>query len=75
MKLRLECQQVSRLISRSLDERLPPPDRARMQLHFMACPTCRHVDAQMGFLRRAMRGLDLEAAGETPGRPEKRQGA
>jgi predicted anti-sigma-YlaC factor YlaD len=60
MKLQLDCQQVSRLISDGLDETLPAPERARMRLHFVICQTCRNVDEQMQFLRRAMRQIDKE---------------
>jgi predicted anti-sigma-YlaC factor YlaD len=60
MKLQLDCQQVSRLISDGLDETLPAPERARMRLHFVICETCRNVDEQMQFLRRAMRQIDKQ---------------
>jgi predicted anti-sigma-YlaC factor YlaD len=60
MKLQLDCKEVSRLISEGLDETLPAPERARMRLHFVMCSTCRNVDEQMGFLRRAMRQLGRE---------------
>lgn len=57
MKLDLDCKEVSRLISQGQDEALPPADRARMRLHFVICKTCRNVDEQMAFLRRAMQQL------------------
>lgn len=60
MKLLLDCQDVSRLVSESLDQKLEGADRARMRLHFVICPTCRNVDEQMGFMRRAMRTLGQE---------------
>jgi predicted anti-sigma-YlaC factor YlaD len=60
MKLQLDCQQVSRLISDGLDETLPAPERARMRLHFVICQACRNVDEQMQFLRRAMRQIDRQ---------------
>jgi predicted anti-sigma-YlaC factor YlaD len=62
MKLMLDCKAVSRLISQGQDADLPPADRARMQLHFVACRTCRNVEEQMAFLRRAMQSLELESA-------------
>ena len=58
MKLQLDCKEMSRLISESQDQTLPPAERARMRLHFVICDTCRNVDEQFGFLRRAMRQLD-----------------
>ena len=57
MKLRVDCEEMSRLISEGQDLTLPPAERARMRLHFVICSTCRNVDEQFSFLRRAMRGL------------------
>jgi hypothetical protein len=57
VKIRLTCGEVSRLISDGLDRQLPAPERARMRLHFVICSTCRNVDEQLRFLRRAMRQL------------------
>ncbi len=57
MKLMLDCKEVSRLLSERLDQTLPPAERARMRLHLVMCETCRNVDEQMDFLRRAMREL------------------
>ena len=59
-KLELDCKDISRLISDGLDQNLPSPERARMRLHFVICETCRNVDEQMQFLRRAMRKIDQE---------------
>ena len=39
MKLQLNCQEVSRLISEGQDETLPAADRARLRLHFVMCST------------------------------------
>ena len=54
---------MSRLICEGQDQTLPPDGRASMRLHFVICSTCRDVDEQFGFLRRAMRrlGEDQEA--------------
>jgi hypothetical protein len=69
MKVMLDCKEVSRLISSGQDQRLPGPERARMRLHFVMCATCRNVDEQMGFLRRAMRQLGREdGEGQDQGR-------
>jgi predicted anti-sigma-YlaC factor YlaD len=57
MKPELDCKEVSRLISSGLDEALPTPERARLRLHFVICETCRNVNEQMQFLRRAMRDM------------------
>ena len=57
MKLQLDCIEVSRLISQGQDQTLPASERARLRLHFVVCQTCRNVDEQMDFIRRAMRRL------------------
>ena len=57
MKIDIDCQEVSRLISSGLDEQLPTADRARLRLHFVYCRTCRNVNEQMQFLRRAVKQL------------------
>ena len=57
MKLQLDCKEVSRLISQGQDQTLPAAERARLRLHFVVCQTCRNVDEQMDFIRRAMRRL------------------
>ncbi len=56
----LDCKAVSRLISDGLDQSMPPPERARLRYHFVICQTCRNVDEQMQFLRRAMREFDRD---------------
>jgi Putative zinc-finger len=55
MKFDIGCQQASRLISDRLDRELPPTERARLRLHLVLCHTCRSVNEQMQFLRRAVR--------------------
>jgi Putative zinc-finger len=66
MKLNLNCQEVSRLISAREDETLPPSERARFRLHLVMCANCRNVDEQMRFLRQAMRGLSGGLQGKGP---------
>jgi predicted anti-sigma-YlaC factor YlaD len=51
------CQEVSRLLSSGLDERLPVADRARLRLHLVMCQACRNVGEQMQFIRQAMKRL------------------
>ncbi len=65
----LDCKTVSRLISDGQDQDLPTAERARLRLHFVICAACRHVDAQVGFLRRAMQQLGREDK-ETGDRPK-----
>jgi predicted anti-sigma-YlaC factor YlaD len=63
--LKVDCREVSRWLSRLLDEELPPADRERLRKHLVICSNCRSVDEQMQFLRRAMKGL---ASGDEPRR-------
>lgn len=53
----IDCRSVTRLISLGLDRELPPDERERVQLHFLACRSCRSTQEQMDFLRRAMQQL------------------
>lgn len=57
MKLLPDCQEVSRLLSDGQDRRLPVKQRAQLRLHLVMCDTCRNVEGQMEFLRRAVREL------------------
>jgi predicted anti-sigma-YlaC factor YlaD len=54
---KLNCKQVSRLISEGLEKELPSDEQRRLRLHYAICEACRNVEAQMSFLRRAMRRL------------------
>jgi predicted anti-sigma-YlaC factor YlaD len=60
MKVGLDCKEVSRLISEGLDQDMTVPERARLRCHFVICQTCRTVDEQMKFLRRAVKDMDKE---------------
>jgi predicted anti-sigma-YlaC factor YlaD len=60
LTLQLDCKEVSRLISDGLDHALEPSVRARMRLHFVVCETCRNVEEQLAFLRRALRNMSRE---------------
>lgn len=62
MNHRIDCRAVTRLISLGLDRELPPDERERVQLHFLACRSCRIAQEQMDFLRRAMREPAASAA-------------
>jgi predicted anti-sigma-YlaC factor YlaD len=55
MKLKIDCKDVSRLISNAQDQDLTPAERAQLRLHLVICETCRNVDEQMQFIRRAMK--------------------
>jgi predicted anti-sigma-YlaC factor YlaD len=63
----LDCKAVTRFISLGLDRQLPADERERVQLHFLACRSCRTVQEQMAFLRRALRSATPE--GDVPAKP------
>ena len=64
-----DCQDVSRLLSTRMDEQLPATERARLRLHLVMCDACRNVDAQLAFLRRAVRALGREPGDGPPAPP------
>ena len=66
MTLELDCKEMSRLISEAQDLTLPPAERARMRLHFVICETCRNVNEQFDFLRRAMRQMGENEQADKP---------
>ena len=71
MKLMLDCKDLSGWLSRALDEDIPAADRARMRLHLVMCETCRNVEEQLAFMRRAMQALGRERPDdEAPGPPK-----
>lgn len=61
MKLMHSCDEVSRLLSKALDEPLGLLDRGLLQVHLSMCGSCRNVDTQL----RELHGMtqDLFAAG------------
>ncbi len=69
MRLLPDCQAVSRLVSEGLDSDLPAADRARVRLHFVICGSCRQVQAQMAFLRQAVRALAADEGRPPPPQP------
>ena len=58
----LNCRQVTRLVSQSMDARLRWYERWGMRLHLLYCVWCRRYAAQLQFLRKASRQLDREPA-------------
>jgi hypothetical protein len=49
----LTCNEVSKLVSQSLDRRLSLVEWAGLRIHFFLCEGCRHFRKQMAFIRRA----------------------
>jgi len=55
------CREVTQLVSQGLDRELAARERLAVRMHFVICTGCRRVEAQMSFLRRAVRALGDEA--------------
>jgi hypothetical protein len=51
----LSCKDVSRLVSQGQDRPLTWWEGWRMRMHLAVCTACTRFDAQVRFLRRAMR--------------------
>lgn len=68
MNPKINCKDVSRLISEGFEKTLPHDEAMRLRLHFVICRTCRDVNEQMSFLRSAMQRL---GKGEPDGGQEK----
>ncbi len=57
----LNCREATRLISQSLDAKLPWHRRLAMRVHLLYCVWCRRYATQLQFLRKATRELPPEA--------------
>ncbi|MBI3156198.1 MAG: zf-HC2 domain-containing protein [Burkholderiales bacterium] len=67
MKLMHSCAEVSRLLSKALDEPLGLLDRGLLQVHLSMCGSCRDVDEQL----RELHGMTQDLfATEEAGEPE-----
>ena len=51
----LNCKEASRLISQQLDRPLPLYQRVLLRLHLGFCDACTNFQAQVAYLRSAMR--------------------
>jgi hypothetical protein len=49
----LTCREVTRLVSKSMDSKLPWHQRLGMRIHLIYCVWCRRYAAQTRFLRKA----------------------
>jgi hypothetical protein len=61
---KINCKDVSRLISEGFEKKLPHDEAMRLRLHFVICSTCRDVNEQMSFLRGAMQRLGKDEPDE-----------
>lgn len=56
----LNCREATRLISQSMDVKLPLRRRLLMRVHLLYCVWCRRYAVQLQFLRRATREVPPE---------------
>jgi len=56
----LNCRQVTRLVSQSMNARLPWHQRLAVRFHLLYCVWCRRYAAHTQFLRKAAKGLVLK---------------
>lgn len=56
----LPCRDASRLISQSMDQRLPWSQRAALRSHLWICRLCRRYHGQLQHLRVALRECPWE---------------
>lgn len=55
--MNLSCKEATRLMSAAQDRELSLGERAALTFHLAICKGCRAFDAQIRFLRRAVRRL------------------
>jgi predicted anti-sigma-YlaC factor YlaD len=58
----LPCQEISELVSRSLDHELPRPERLAVTLHLLYCTACRGFRRELLTLKLAMARLASDPA-------------
>ena len=51
----ISCKEVTHLVSQSQERRLGPFERWTLRLHLAVCEACASFEAQMQFIRDAMR--------------------
>ena len=56
-KPKLNCHEVSRVLSDGLDKELPASERALLRLHLVFCDACREFEQQLAAIRGALRKL------------------
>jgi hypothetical protein len=49
------CKEVHRLVIEGQDRKLPFTERIAVRVHLMMCGACRRFEAQMEFMRQALR--------------------
>ena len=61
----MKCEEVTKLVSQSLDRRLPLHQRIGIRLHLMMCVHCRRFRRQIEAIGHAARSRGGEVAGAT----------
>ena len=61
-----DCSDISRLVSDSMDRRLPLYQRFGIRFHMMMCRYCARYRKQLFFLRKAIQFHSATAADEKP---------
>ena len=56
------CREVTRLVSESLDRKLPLSERIGVRIHLLMCKLCPEAKKQMLFLREAARFFTFESS-------------
>jgi hypothetical protein len=49
------CKEIHRMVIEGQDRKLGFTERLSIRVHLMMCTACRRFDAQMDFLRQALR--------------------
>jgi hypothetical protein len=62
----LSCRQITRLVSQSMDTKLPWHQRLAVRFHLLYCSWCRRYASQIRFLRKATREVANVADNEAP---------
>jgi predicted anti-sigma-YlaC factor YlaD len=57
------CRDISALVSRAMDARLPVGERLRVRLHLAMCSACRRFARQVRLLRWGAREIGRRATG------------
>lgn len=66
MRLSLDCKDLTALLSQRQDATASVGNALRVRLHLVACRNCRTVDAQLAFMRLAMRRMAQQQARNAP---------
>ena len=59
-----KCNEVTRMVSESLDRELPFSQRLGIRIHFLMCKICPEAKKQMLFIKEAMGRLAAEITGQ-----------